>query len=137
MHSQFEKDMEEFKKIIKENFKEKILAKAKALYEENLVKINLFRKRKSSKLSCRRNYRNLSNLKRLKTENGHSRANPQLLLLQLQLQQDLSSKNKPSHHLKYLRENLRMSLKSYRESMMRRSLKGSNKQVVNGVLELK
>jgi hypothetical protein len=33
VHSQFEKDSEEFKKIIKENFKEKILAKAKALYD--------------------------------------------------------------------------------------------------------
>ncbi len=48
MHKQFDKDSEEFKKIIKENFKEKILAKAKALYDENLVLLLLFRKRRSS-----------------------------------------------------------------------------------------
>lgn len=48
VHSQFEKDSEEFKKIIKENFKEKILAKAKALYEENLVLLYSFRKRRNS-----------------------------------------------------------------------------------------
>jgi hypothetical protein len=49
VNTQFDKDLEEFKKIIKENFKEKILAKAKALYDENLVNFILSRKRRSSK----------------------------------------------------------------------------------------
>jgi hypothetical protein len=47
VHKQFEKDLEDFKKIVKENFKEKILAKAKGLYDENLVNIALFRKRRN------------------------------------------------------------------------------------------
>jgi hypothetical protein len=48
VNTQFDNDLEEFKKILKENFKDKVIARAKALYEENLVNLFSFRKRRNN-----------------------------------------------------------------------------------------
>ncbi len=37
LNKQYDSDLEEFKKILKDNFKNKVLTRAKALFEENLV----------------------------------------------------------------------------------------------------
>ncbi len=37
LNKQYDNDLEEYKKILKDNFKNKVLTRAKALFDENLV----------------------------------------------------------------------------------------------------
>lgn len=86
VHDQFRKDTVEFKKIIKENFKEKILAKAKALYDENLVIIVSFRKRKNNNRNFSRKSIIIWPYNNTIMENGLLKKLLHLLLRLLQLQ---------------------------------------------------